>query len=382
MPPTVQAVLAARIDGLPAAEKRLLQEAAVIGHDVPFALLHAICGLPEGECHGLLGNLERAEFLYATHLFPDLQYTWRNFFTHDVAYSGLLHERRREIHGHIVEAMEKLYADRLGEQVERLAEHASRGQLRAKAVGYLRQAGTKAADRQAYQEAVALFEQALAALAQLPETRENLEQAIDLRFDMRNVLQPLGDRDRIAECLRESERLATRLDDPRRMAWVQWFLTENFWILGRYSDAVAAGEQALAIAREAVRCPASGSDEPPSRLGLPHARGLPAGDGVFLLERDAPGRRARPGALRHVRAPGVVLSELHRLGSRRAGRFRRRRRRWRGRALRIAEAAEHPFSCGYAHLGSACCSCGRATCGVRSDRSSGRSRPAPLRKAR
>ena len=49
VPPTVQAVLAARIDALPAAEKHLLQEAAVIGHDVPFALLHAICGLTEDE---------------------------------------------------------------------------------------------------------------------------------------------------------------------------------------------------------------------------------------------------------------------------------------------------------------------------------------------
>ena len=47
VPPTVQPVLAARIDALPALEKRLLEEAAVIGHHVPFALLLAICGLTE-----------------------------------------------------------------------------------------------------------------------------------------------------------------------------------------------------------------------------------------------------------------------------------------------------------------------------------------------
>jgi predicted ATPase len=99
VPPTVQAVLGARIDGLPAPEKQLLQGAAVIGHDVPFALMHAICGLPKDECRGLLGHLERAEFLYATQLFPDLQYTFKHSLTHDVAYSGLLQERRREIHG-------------------------------------------------------------------------------------------------------------------------------------------------------------------------------------------------------------------------------------------------------------------------------------------
>ena len=134
VPPTVQAVLAARIDALPAAEKRLLQEAAVIGHDVPFALLNAICGLTEDKLRGLLDNLQAAEFLYATQLFPDLQYTFKHSLTHDVTYSGVLHERRRDIHARVVDAIEKLYADRLGEQVERLAHHAVRGELQEKAV--------------------------------------------------------------------------------------------------------------------------------------------------------------------------------------------------------------------------------------------------------
>ena len=108
VPPTVQAVLAARIDALPPAEKHLLQEAAVIGHDVPFALLHAICGLTEDELRGLLDNLQTAEFLYSTRLFPDLQYTFKHSLTHDVTYSGVLHERRRDIHARVVDAMEKL----------------------------------------------------------------------------------------------------------------------------------------------------------------------------------------------------------------------------------------------------------------------------------
>ena len=47
VPATVQAVLAARIDRLPAEDKRLLQSAAVIGKDVPFVLLQAIADLSE-----------------------------------------------------------------------------------------------------------------------------------------------------------------------------------------------------------------------------------------------------------------------------------------------------------------------------------------------
>src|SRR5262249_27757930 len=117
VPPTVRSVLAARIDALPGAEKRLLEEAAVIGHEVPFPLLHAICGLAGDRLRGLLDNLQAAEFLYATQLFPDLQYTFKHSLTHDVAYSGVLHERRRDIHAQVVDATEKLYGDRIGEQV-------------------------------------------------------------------------------------------------------------------------------------------------------------------------------------------------------------------------------------------------------------------------
>src|SRR5205807_757438 len=130
---TVRAVLAARIDALPPGEKRVLEEAAVIGHDVPFTVLHAIRGLTEDRLRSLHDNLQAAEFLYATQIFPDLQYSFKHSLTHDVTYSGVLHERRRDIHARVVDAIEQLYTDRLGEQVERLAHHAMRGEKRVKA---------------------------------------------------------------------------------------------------------------------------------------------------------------------------------------------------------------------------------------------------------
>src|SRR5262249_7596732 len=75
MPPTVQAVLAARIDRLPPDEKRLLQTAAVIGKDVPFSLLQALAEFPEATLRFGLAHLQAAEFLYETSLFPELEYT-------------------------------------------------------------------------------------------------------------------------------------------------------------------------------------------------------------------------------------------------------------------------------------------------------------------
>src|SRR3990170_4782909 len=188
VPATVQAVLAARIDRLPPEEKRLLQAAAVIGEEVPFALLQAVAEEPEEALHRGLTHVQAAEFLYETSLFPDLEYTFKHALTHEVAYGSLLHERQRALHSRIVEAIETLYSNRLIEQVERLAHHAARGELWAKALTYLRQAGAKADARSANREAASYFEQALTALAYLPDDRETREQAIDLHFSVRNSL--------------------------------------------------------------------------------------------------------------------------------------------------------------------------------------------------
>ncbi len=78
-----------------------------------------------------------------------------------------------------METIERLYPDRLTEHVERLAHHAVRGEAWEKAVAYLYQAGAKALARSAHHEAVTYFEQALAALPHLPESRETLKQAME-----------------------------------------------------------------------------------------------------------------------------------------------------------------------------------------------------------
>jgi class 3 adenylate cyclase len=106
VPATVQAVLAARIDRLPPEEKRLLQTAAVVGTAVPFALLQAIAEASEEALHRGLAHLQAAEFLYETHLFPERAYTFKHALTHEVAYGGLLQERR-VLHARIVAAWKR-----------------------------------------------------------------------------------------------------------------------------------------------------------------------------------------------------------------------------------------------------------------------------------
>jgi tetratricopeptide (TPR) repeat protein len=248
IPATAQALLAARIDRLPTDEKRLLQAAAVVGKDVPVTLLEALAEESGDGLRRILAHLQSAEFLYETSAFPDLEYTFKHALTHEVAYGSLLQERRRVLHARIVDTIERLYPSRLTEHVERLAHHAVHGEVWDRAGSYLRQAGTKAFARSANREAVAYFERALPALAHLPETRETLEQGVDLRLALRNALWPLGRFETGVAHLRDAERLAERLGDQRRLGWIAAYLSEHTRQTGHAAEAPAFAERARTIA--------------------------------------------------------------------------------------------------------------------------------------
>jgi len=249
VPATVQAVLAARIDRLPAEEKRLLQTAAVIGSEVPVPLLHRIAGLAEDALYRSLAHLQATELLYETHLFPDQIYTFKHALTHEVAYGSLLQERRRDLHAQIVEVLETLAGDRLDEQADRLSQHAFRGEVWDKAVAYCRQAGVKARDRTALREAVICFDQALTALAHVPESPIRTALAIDLRLNL-TVRSNLGEYEQSLVDMGEAEVLARALDDRARLGRVLVWKTQLLRMTADHSGAIATGQQALAIASD------------------------------------------------------------------------------------------------------------------------------------
>jgi tetratricopeptide (TPR) repeat protein len=214
-------------------------------HGVP---LQAIAALPEEALQRGLAHLQATEFLYETRLFPDREYTFKHALTHEVAYGSLLQERRRALHARIVEVLEVLAGDRVAEQVEPLAHHALRGEVWDKALAYCRQAGEKAMTRSAHREAVGYFEQALRALAPLPETRPSHEQAIDIRLALRHALQSSRDFERILRYLHEAEALAEALDDARRLGQVCLFLSLCFTNQDAYDQAIATAQRALVLA--------------------------------------------------------------------------------------------------------------------------------------
>jgi tetratricopeptide (TPR) repeat protein len=255
IPATAQAILAARIDRLAPDDKRLLQTAAVIGKDVPFGLLHAIADMPDGTLRGGLAHLQGAEFLYEMNLFPDLEYTFKHALTHQVAYDTLVKARRRQLHARIVTAIERLYADRLVEHVERLAYHTVQAGLVEKAVRYLREARIKALERSAPREAIELLQQALTLLDSQPETPEMLAEALSVRMALGPAL--MATRGNVspeveAMYLRALE-LCDRLKDTTqrfRALWGLWYISHG---RGHY-------ERALELAQQRLRYAGSASD--------------------------------------------------------------------------------------------------------------------------
>ncbi|HET9786386.1 MAG TPA: hypothetical protein VFP47_04595, partial [Pyrinomonadaceae bacterium] len=252
VPATVQAVLAARIDRLPPEEKRLLQSAAVVGKDIPFVLLQAIADQSVEELRRSLSRLQAAEFLYETNLFPDLEYTFKHALTHEVAYGGLLHEHRRALHSHLVETIENLFSERITEQVERLAHHALRGELWEQAVEYLHQAGKKASARSANPQATTYLEQALAALNHIPESRQTIEKALDIRVDLGPALIATSGlaAPEVKENYTRARVLCDQFGETPQLFPVLWGLARTHDVRGELSVGAELGGELLTLAQK------------------------------------------------------------------------------------------------------------------------------------
>jgi len=123
VPPTVGAVLAARIDRLSEREKSLLQSAAVIGREFARPVLARAAELAEDELEPALRALIAAEFAYEQELYPDAVYAFKHPLTQEVAYHSQLGERRAAVHRRVAEALQELYPDKLDERAALLAQH-------------------------------------------------------------------------------------------------------------------------------------------------------------------------------------------------------------------------------------------------------------------
>jgi transcriptional regulator with AAA-type ATPase domain/tetratricopeptide (TPR) repeat protein len=182
IPDTIQGVLTARLDRLSAADRTVLEAAAVLGRDGAVSVLKEIAGVPDTEFAPALARLRAAEFLHEVAVVPVPQYAFEHVLTQEVAYRGLSTDRRRALHATTAQAIERLMPSVVERSPELLAQHhAGAGQV-TQAIGYWHRAGQFASRRSAHAEAIEHLTKGLELVETLPETPVRVQTDLALRL--------------------------------------------------------------------------------------------------------------------------------------------------------------------------------------------------------
>ena len=250
IPPTVQAILASRIDRLPTEEKDLLQTLAVIGREFSFGLIKSVVAKSDDELNQMLGDLQLAEFIYEQPAAGDVEYIFKHALTQEVAYQSVLVERRKLLHERIGVAMEASFEQSIDDHLSQLAHHYGRSSNTEKTVEYRARAGRQAMMRGALKEAELCFKQAIAAVSTTSETPEGLQREFDLQFALWNVLQLSSGygTDETADASRRLEELGERIGKPEQLFSTLVAAFVPVWSRGELAAAQRIADEMLEIA--------------------------------------------------------------------------------------------------------------------------------------
>jgi class 3 adenylate cyclase/tetratricopeptide (TPR) repeat protein len=249
VPPTVQGVIASRIDRLPREDKTLLQLAAAVGPRVSPQLLAVVTGMPMAQLQSRLWSLEIVDFLAETRWLDAVEYEFAHDLIREVAYDSILRSQRGELHQRILTALEAGSSGREEQIAEALCQHAQRAQDWLKADRYGHMAAKKALSRSAFREAREYFGVAIDAIDKQPISVAREQRAVDLRIESRLSHVSLGDIERWLGIGRDGEARAAGIgDEGRRLASI----TIRAAALNFYAtpyEAVTVGEEAVALAK-------------------------------------------------------------------------------------------------------------------------------------
>jgi tetratricopeptide (TPR) repeat protein len=253
VPPTVQAILASRIDRLAAGEKELLQTLAVLGREFSSGLIKRVAGKSDDELERMLSELQLGEFIYEQPAMGDIEYTFKNALTLEVAYHSILIERRRLLHERAAQAIEALAAERLDDHLSKLANHYQRSGNTSKAVDYLGRAGWRAAQQAAHTEAIGHLIAAVTLLKELPDDADRARREIDLQMALASSLFLVKGpgADERQPVLARAQALSEQIGDTGRLMKVLLDLSLFRTYRREHRSAADLAERVLALAQTA-----------------------------------------------------------------------------------------------------------------------------------
>lgn len=249
IPATLQDSLMARLDRMQAG-KEVAQMAAVIGREFPYRLLVAISEWPDAAIEEALCELSDAQLIFVRGIPPDATYTFKHALIEDTAYASLLKSRRRALHQATARALVQLAPKVESEQPELLAHHFTEGGLTAEAIPFWQQAGQRALQRSAHQEAIRHVTKGLDLLALLPETPERAQQELSLLIPLGlawTAMKGYGAPE-VEPAYTRAYELCQQIGESPQLAPVLAGLWNFFLLRAEYRTARALADQLLLVA--------------------------------------------------------------------------------------------------------------------------------------
>ncbi len=293
LPPTVQAVIAARIDRLQDNAKRVLEVASVVGREISISILDLVTGLSPTELSEAAQHLRQAELLYDVAPFEQRCLAFRHPLIQEVAYRSLLHDRRRDLHSKVAQAIEGLFKDQVEQRASLLAYHFEQAGENLKAAQQNMRAAVWIGANDPSQ-ALRSWQKVRELLSNLPPSqpinylkmmasgqiinfgwREGMssedagvyfEEAKQLALalgDMRanalihaaygRILANGGSADEYVEKIREAKAIADQGNDPSVQITLKAVLCHALWLSGRMREALQMNVEATERAHEIVK---------------------------------------------------------------------------------------------------------------------------------
>jgi adenylate cyclase len=254
-------VLQARLDGLPAEERAVLQRASVVGRlfwDRAVAELATDeeKGFGKDELVPLLEAVRHRELVFRREhsAFAGTdEYTFKHALLRDVTYETVLLKLRRVYHKQVAAWLEASAGERLGEYLGLIAAHYDMAGQTEKAIDFLAQAGDRAFKLSANQEAVVHFSRGLEVLRGLPDGAERTEQELRLQLPMAIALMHLkgyGD-SQVWQAFTRAHELCDRIGDTPQIAAALHGLGAFYCAKTEYKSAIQLAERILRIAPKA-----------------------------------------------------------------------------------------------------------------------------------
>ncbi len=195
-----------------------------------------------------LEQLENAQLVRRL-MDEELAYLFKHALTQESAYESILIKRRRELHRRVAEAYEALYAERLDEFAALLAHHYFQGGDYDRTFEYAVRAGDLAAERYAYSEAHLAYRQALDALAQFPDNKNQALKRADTLIKQVSVSYSSDSPEDTLAQLSQAEKCLSYLrddgDNRLRLVQLYYWMGRIQFYRGNYREAVLAFERAM-----------------------------------------------------------------------------------------------------------------------------------------